>query len=145
MHIKHTPYTLLPYQDFILHHCVFIPYSHQHLLLLRYIIWLTPPPPPSPLLFFVYIMYHFTTPLRISFSLSQYLPLSIFPYSAFLLFMRTTCLFSSSIHIISSYPCYFQKLFPFLTTLPDEGLSPKRSIIKFFSKFTYFALGSLFS
>ena len=66
------------------------------------------------------ILHHFTAPFRISFSVSQYLPLSIFPYSAFLLFTRTTFLFSSSNHIFSSYLCYFQ-FFPFQTTLPDEG------------------------
>ena len=29
--------------------------------------------------------------------------------------------------------------------IPDEGLSPKRCIIKLFFKFTYFVLGSLIS
>ena len=61
--------------------------------------------------FFIQIMYHFTTPFRISFPLSQYLPLSIFPCSAFLLFTCTTCLFSSSNHIISCFLCYFQIFF----------------------------------
>ena len=32
-----------------------------------------------------------------------------------------------------------------IETIPDEGLSPKRRITKFFSKFMYFALGSLIS
>ena len=43
---------------------------------------------------------------------------STFPYSAFLLHTRTTCLFSSSNHITSSYICYFQNIFsspPYLT------------------------------
>ena len=39
-------------------------------------------------------------------------PLSTFRYSAFLLLTRTTCLFSSSNHITSSYLCYFQNIFP---------------------------------
>ena len=60
----------------------------------------------------------FTAPFRISFYLSQCLPLSTFPYSAFLLLTHTTCLFSSSNHITSSYICYFQNIFsspPYLT------------------------------
>ena len=51
-----------------------------------------------------------------------------------LLFTRTTCFVSSSNHIISSYLCYFQ-FSPFQTTILDEGLSPKRLLFNFFSKF----------
>ena len=57
-------------------------------------------------------------------------PLFNFSLLCFLLLMHTTCLFSSSNHITSSYICYFQNIFsspPYLT------LSPKRRIIKIFS------------
>ena len=83
-----------------------------------------------PPFFFHFNYVFFTAPFRISFSLSQCLPLSTFPYSAFLLLTHTTCLFSSSNHITLSYICYFQNIFsspPYLT------LSPKRHIIKIFS------------
>ena len=90
-------------------------------------------------------MYHFIAPFRISFSLSQCLPLSTFPYSAFLLFRHTTCLFSAFDHIIHPISAIFKIFLPLLTTIPDEGLSQKRRIIKVFFKFTYFALGSLIS
>ena len=73
----------------------------------------------------------FTAPFRISFSLSQCLPLSTFPYSAFLLLMHITCLFSSSNHITSSYLCYFQNIFsspPYLM----KGQARNIVLLKFF-------------
>ena len=73
----------------------------------------------------------FTAPFRISFSLSQCLPLSTFPYSAFLLLTRTTCLFSSSNYITSSYLCYYQNIFsspPYLT----KGQALNVVLLKFF-------------
>ena len=53
------------------------------------------------------IVHQFTTTFRISFSLPQYLPFLYFPYSAFLSFTLTTCLFSSSSYIIASRLLYF--------------------------------------
>ena len=96
---------------------------------------------PPPFLFFFkyflniffhldYVLFCYTLS-NIFLPLSVSRPLSIFPYSAFLLFTLTSCLFSSSNHIISSYLCYFQ-IFPFQTTIPDEGLSLKRCNFNFF-------------
>ena len=73
----------------------------------------------------------FTAPFRISFSLSQCLPFSTFPYSAFLLLTRTTCFFLilQSHHFILSL--LFSKYFsspPYLT----KGLARNIVLLKFF-------------
>ena len=66
-----------------------------------------------------------------------YLSISPFQFSLTLpfYFLRVQLVFShppiTSFHLISAI---FTKCFPFLTTIPDEGLSPKRRIIKFFSE-----------
>ena len=118
----------------------------------------------GPPLFFFQIWYHFTTSFRISFSISQCFPLSIFLHLLFyclrvqlvfyhpsthhfilsLLFLKIYFFpsFNTSFHLISAI--FKNIFFPFLTT-PDERLSPKRRIIKFFSKSMYFAIGSLIS
>ena len=75
---------------------------------------------------------------------SHYLSVSPFQVSLTLPFycLRVQLVFShppiTSFYFIST----ISKIF-FPTTIPDEGLSPKRRIIKFFFKFTYFALGSV--
>ena len=122
-----TPYTPLPFQDFILHHCVFTPYSHHH--------------------FITATIHHMVFPLvfvRLCIILLDlfgyifpYLSISPFQFSLTLpfYFLRLQLVFShppiTSFHLISAI---FTKCFPFLTTIPDEGLSLKRRIIKFFSK-----------
>ena len=127
MRITLTPYTPLPYLDFTLNLCVFTPYSHHHFILLQYIRWFLPPP------FFFRLDYvsFFTAPFGIFFSLSQCHP---FQLSLTLPFycLRVQLVFShlQSHHFISSL--LFSKYF-FLTTIPDEGPSPRRRIIKIFS------------
>ena len=66
---------------------------------------------------------------------------SLFSIVYFLLFSHRPI---TSFHFISAIfkNIYF---FPFLTTILDEGLSSKRRVINFFSKFIYFAFGSLSS
>ena len=123
-----------PPLDFILHLCIFTLYLHHH--------------------FITATIYYMVSPFFLSFIsciillhpfgyLSPYLSVSPFQLSLTLSFY---CLLSflilQSHHFILSL--LFSKYF-FLTTIPNEGLSLKRRIIKFFFKLTYFALESLIS
>ena len=138
-----TPYTPLSYLDFILHLCVITPYSHHHFIAAYNILYGFYPPPP-PLFFFRldYVSFYCT--------LSDiFLPISVSPSFKLSLTLPFYCLcIQLVILILQSHHFILSLLFskyPFLTTIPDEGLSPKHRIIKFFFKFTYFALESLIS
>ena len=139
MHITLTPDTPLPYRNFILKLCVFTPCSHHHFITATIYDMVSTP------LFFL--------SLRLCIILlhpfgyhSPYLSASTFKLSLTLLLycLGIQLVFShppiKSFHLISAIFKNF-----FLTTIPDEGLSLKRRIIKVFFKFTYFALGSLIS
>ena len=137
------PNIILPSQTFyviafLLYICITI------LLLLRYIICF----------FLVVVIFPFFFSFRLCIILLQpfgYLSpsLSISPFQFSLAlpfyYLRAQLVFShlsvTSFHLISVIFIFF----PFQATIFDKGLSPKRLILNFFSKFSYFALGSLIS
>ena len=123
----------------IFHLCVFTPYSHHHFITatIYYKVFALP-------FFFLldYVSFYCTL-------LDIVLPISVPPpFNSPLLCLSISYAYNLSFLILQSHHFILSLLFSkyfLITTIPDKGLSPKRRLVKFFFKFTYFALGSLFS
>ena len=123
-----TLYTPLPCLDFILHLCVFTLYSH-HYFITATIYWMVFTP--VYLSFRLCILFFYCTLSDIFLSISVSPPFN-FP----LLCLSIAYVCSLSFLILQTHHFILSLLFSkyfFLITIPDEGLSPKRCIIKFFS------------
>ena len=109
-----TPYTPLPYLDFILHLCVFTPYSHHHFITATIYYMVFTPPPPTPFCFFHldYVSFYCTLsdmflPISVSPEPFQlYLTLSFYCLSVQLVFYHPPI---TSLHLISAI---FKIFFP---------------------------------
>ena len=122
-----TPYTPLPYLDFILHLCLFYsifasPFYYCYNILDGFY---------PPFFFCLDFVFFYG-------SLSDiFLPISVSPPFNFpLLCLSIAHAYNLSFLILQSHHFILYLLFSkyfFLTTIPDEGLSPKRRIVKIFS------------